>query len=42
MTDNVYLLIIVDFKKVKIYDIIYSRHKYVLDRYFSKIHLKKY
>jgi len=41
MTDNVYLFIIADFKNIEIYDIVNSRHKYVLDRYFSKINLKE-
>lgn len=41
MTDNVYLFIIADFKKVEIYDIVHSRHKYVLERYFSKIPLEE-
>ncbi|MDD3106762.1 MAG: transposase, partial [Bacilli bacterium] len=37
MTENTYLFIIVDFKNVKIYDIVHSRHKYALEKYFSKI-----
>lgn len=41
MTDNVYLFVIVDFKNIEIYDIVYSRHKYVLERYFSKIPLEE-
>ena len=41
MTDNVYLFIIVDFKNIEIYDIVSSRHKYVLERYFSKIKLEE-
>jgi transposase len=40
MTDNVYLFIIVDFKSIEIYDIVHSRHKNVLERYFSKIPLE--
>jgi transposase len=35
MTDNTYLFVIVDFKKVEIYDIVYSRHKHILEKYFS-------
>jgi len=35
MTDNTYLFVIVDFKKIEIYDIVYSRHKHVLEKYFS-------
>lgn len=41
MTDNVYLFIIVDFIKVEIYDIVHSRHKYALERYFSLIPLEQ-
>lgn len=41
MTDNVYLFIIVDFKNIEIYDIVHSRHKYALERYFSKIPLEE-
>ncbi|MGD9605485.1 MAG: transposase [Bacilli bacterium] len=37
MTENVYIFIIVDFKNIQIYDIVSSRHKFVLERYFSKI-----
>lgn len=41
MTDNVYLFIIADFKNIQIYDIVHSRHKYVLERYFSKIKIEE-
>ena len=41
MTDNIYLFIIVDFVNINIYDIVRSRHKHVLDKYFSKIPLKE-
>jgi len=41
MTENTYLFIIVDFKNVKIFDIVYSRHKYAIERYFSKIPLEQ-
>lgn len=41
MTDSVYLFIIVDFKNIKIYDIVHSRHKHVLEKYFSKISLEE-
>ncbi len=41
MTENVYLFIIVDFKEIEIYDIINSRHKYTLERYFSRFPLEE-
>jgi len=41
MTDSVYLFMIVDFKNITLYDIIGSRHKYTLEKYFSKIKLEE-
>ncbi len=39
MTDNAYIFVILDFVNIKIYDILYSRHKHVIERYFSRIPL---
>ena len=41
MTNSVYLFIIVDFKNIALYDIVHSRHKNVLEKYFSKISLEE-
>ena len=41
LTDNAYIFIILDFKNIKVYDIVFSRHKYKLEKYFSKIPLKE-
>lgn len=41
MSDGSYLFIMVDFIKIKIYDIVYSRRKNVLEKYFSKIPLEQ-
>lgn len=37
MTEKPYLFVIADFQKNNIYDILPSRHKHVISRYFSKI-----
>ena len=37
LTDNSYVFIILDFRKIQIYDIVFSRHKSKLENYFSKI-----
>ena len=39
LTSNAYIFIIFDFKEIKIYDIVFSRHKSKLENYFSKIPL---
>lgn len=39
LTDNSYVFIILDFRKIQIYDIVFSRHKSKLENYFSKIPL---
>lgn len=41
MTDNVYLFVIVDFKNIAIYDIVHSRHKHKLEKYFSRFSLEE-
>lgn len=41
LTDNAYIFIILDFLNIKIYDIVFSRHKYKLEKYFSRIPLKE-
>jgi len=35
MTDNAYIFVMLDFINIEIYDIVHSRHKYKLDKYFS-------
>ena len=41
LTDNTYIFIILDFRKVKIQDIVYSRHKHKLEYYFSRIPIEE-
>lgn len=41
LTDNAYIFIILDFRKVKIHDIVYSRHKHKLEYYFSRIPIEE-
>lgn len=41
LTSNAYIFIILDFKEIKIYDIVFSRHKSKLENYFSKIPLSE-
>ena len=41
LTDNAYVFVILDFKTIKIYDIVFSRHKHKLESYFSKIPLEQ-
>ena len=41
LTDNAYIFVILDFKAIKIYDIVFSRHKAKLERYFSRIPLEQ-
>lgn len=39
MTDNAYMFVLADFRKVELVDLVHSRHKYVLEKYFSKFSL---
>ncbi len=41
MTDNAYMFVLVDFRKVELVDIVSSRHKFVLEKYFSKFSLEE-
>lgn len=41
LTENAYMFIMLDFKTNKIYDILYSRHKYRLEYHFSRLPIEE-